>query len=632
MQFIKHRLSPGGSVLIIVALSLWVATRGVAQNDAPQNDLAPSAATPAMPQRPDYKITASIDYDLLTFKSQSAITVPVAPGDTLQDVVFFLYANAGGVGGDDERRKNIVVDGVSLNDAAVPFTLHGAVLRVTLPAAQSAPFTLNIATHGIVPRSPAGAGGIAEMMGGLSGDVGGLLGGLGGLGGATGQPPAKPKNADYGLYTYGNGMLSLGSFWYPSLAVRQNGAWIAEAPEGLGDLAYSEMSDFSVKFDVSRPVVIAATGTYSVPQNSTRGTYPPGYHHPIVARNVRDFAVLMSEDYTVKEKTVDVEGKKVTVRAYTTKPHAAKADKAIDIAAHALQVYAKRFGPYPYQTFKVVEGPIRGGAGGMEFSGLTAISSMLYEDLGKQLGALAGVLGAGNLDQIMAGIEGDMGAAPAAAGKTNTGLPDNPASEFLTDMLGQQKQIFDSLFEVTIAHEVAHQWWAIGVGSDSQRAPFVDESLANYSAMIYFEDRYGREAAAKMMDLNLKTSYAIGRMLGGADAPVNLKTAAYKNNVQYGAVVYGKGALYYDALRRTVGDPVFFAALREYYAKYRGRLAGSRALLEIIQVKAPEANVAALYRRWIEETHGDEDITGGKPMGIEDLLGGMLGGAGLFGE
>jgi hypothetical protein len=46
---------------------------------------------------------------------------------------FFIFANAGGVGGDDDRRKNIVVDRVSLNGQVVPFTLKNAVLRVKLP-------------------------------------------------------------------------------------------------------------------------------------------------------------------------------------------------------------------------------------------------------------------------------------------------------------------------------------------------------------------------------------------------------------------------------------------------------------------------------------------------------------------
>ena len=277
---------------------------------------------------------------------------------------------------------------------------------------------------------------------------------------------------------------------------------------------------------------------------------------------------------------------------------------------------------------------------------------MLYGDWGKQLndltqsltglggGAMGGPLGGflGDLENEAFG-SGTSSPAPAvpqrsaqvqraeiaAAPKDNA---DNPAMDFLQSTLGQQKAVLETLLEATIAHEVAHQWWAIGVGSDSIRAPWVDESLTNYSAMVYFEDRYGKESAQQMIDLHLKTPYSMGRMLGNADAPVNLKTAAYSGNVQYGAIVYGKGALFYDALRRTVGDEAFFASLREYYGNYRNRLADAGSMLQIFQRRAPNRTEAiqALYKRWILEAHGDEDITGGKPMGIEDLLGGMLGG------
>ncbi len=117
-------------------------------------------------------------------------------------------------------------------------------------------------------------------LGGLGGSIGGEDGALGALGaldpemlnelglgdldlGAAGKTPkAAPKkaeNTDYGLYTYGNGVLSLGSFWYPQLAVRQNGKWIDDAPEGLGDVAFAVMSDYDV--------------TFNVPQNVTSGRH-----------------------------------------------------------------------------------------------------------------------------------------------------------------------------------------------------------------------------------------------------------------------------------------------------------------------------------------------------------------------
>jgi hypothetical protein len=574
-------------------------------------------------QRPHYRLKANIDWELLTFKATGDITVPVRAGDSMRDVVFFIFANAGGVGGTDASKKNIAVDNVTLGGTKVLWKLDGPLLRVQLPQAQSETFTLNIAWHGVVPRSPAGGGTIIDMLSGSGGgDLGGLLGGLGG-----GAQQEKPKNVDYGLYTYGNGILSLGSFWYPSLAVRQDGKWIDEKPEGLGDVAYAEMSDYQVQLDVPTNVRIAAPGATNA--NSASRTFN--------ARNIRDFAVLMSDQFVVKSKRIDVAGQPVVLESFTTQKNAAKADKALDIAEKSLQIFSRRFGRYPYQRFVVAEAPMRAGAGGMEYSGMTGIASMLYQDWGQQLNqlsnALTGGLTGGAAGALLGDLEkeafGEDTATPAQPQQpANDEGADNPATDFIQSTLGKQKAILDTLLEATIAHEVAHQWWAIGVGSDSIRAPWVDESLTNYSAMIYFEDRYGREQAQQMIEMHLKTPYSMGRMLGNADAPVNWKTSAYNSNVQYGAIVYGKGALFYDALRHTIGDEAFFLSLREYYANYNNRLARSDDLLRIFQKNAPAkaAQIRTLYKRWIEETHGDEDITGGKPLGIEDLLGGMLGG------
>ncbi len=400
-------------------------------------------------QRAFYRIDAEVDYDLLTLKGSADVSIPNDTKEILRDAVFFLYANSSGIVG-DERRKHIVVDGVWLGKEAVPFSLDGAILRVTLNAPQNQSFVLRIDYHGVVPRS-AGSG-IGELFGGL----GGLLGNI------TGDPAS--GNSDFGLYCYSNGILSLGSFWYPQLAVRKNGKWLDEAPKGLGDVTYSEASDFDVSLTVPANVKVTTSGT-----SSGSGRY--------IASNVRDFAVLMSEDYTCKSKSVDASGKSVTVESCATGKNAARIDSTLDVAGQALQIFSRRFGEYPYENFKVVEGTLRGGAGGMEFSGMTAIAPMLYTDWNAQLGALSGLLqNFGGLDKLLGGLNPDR---KAEVGKEQTASPPAKGIGDLFEAILGQQGILDSLMEMTIAHEVAHQWWAIAVGSDSVREPFVDESLTN---------------------------------------------------------------------------------------------------------------------------------------------------------
>ena len=569
--------------------------------------------------RPRYQLNAVIDYELMTFQATARILVPTAAGDPLHDASFFIYANYAGIVG-DERRRNISVDSVQLNGASLHFSLSGPVLRVDLPEPTAAPFTLSIHYHGVVPRTAAGedAGGLGELMGTSGLDLGSLLGGLD-------NPAGSRRHTDYGLYTYGGGILSLGSYWYPQLAVRQGGGWMDAMPEGVGDVSFSEASDFEARLTVPNGVVVATTGTV----NGQDATAAAGQRLvTATAMGARDLAVLMSEDFAHAEKVYGTGQNSVRVEGFVLRKNESQLERAIDVAGRAIQIYSQRFGPYPNNNFKVVEGPIRGGAGGMEFTGLTSVASMLFQDWSKTLGGLAGGQGLGSLDSLLAALTGSPSGSTARGQSPPPNARGNPGTDLLGSLLGSQMEMLQSLFEMTIAHEVAHQWWAIAVGSDSQRSPFVDESLTNYSALLYFEDRYGKPTAEKMRDLHLKTAYSAGRMLSGKDAPANLAAASYAGDLQYAAVVYGKGALYYDALRRTVGDGIFFESLREYYRRYSGRIAGPRSLLEIVEAKAPQAGVEALYRRWIEEAHGDEDVGTGNLAGVGDILQQLLQGVG----
>jgi len=586
--------------------------------------------------KPRYDLRAAIEWELLTWKASGRIEVPVSAGESVSEAVFFLFANADGVGGSGQGRKNIVVDSVSLGGKPVRWKLDGAVLRVALPTSQIRRFALDFEWHGVVPRSQ-NTGGLADMMGSMGLmdiDIGALLGGAPS---APAKAAEKKGNIDYGLYSAANGIMSLGSFWYPTLAVRQNAKWIDEAPEGLGDVAFADISDYRVRLDLPSQVVVAAPGRES----------KQGASRVWEIENVRDFAILASDKFSRQSQGFEIDGRRVVVESFATKTQeaqrGAKAKRAVDIAGRALQSFSKRFGPYPYERFVVAEGPMRAGAGGMEYSGMTAIASMLYDDLGTQLKELAQSLGgsmgalSGPLGGFLGDLETEAFGAPSAPAAPGAQAPqaegENPASDLLGGILGQQQGMLETMFETTLAHEVAHQWWAIGVGSDSQRAPWVDESLTNYSAILYYEDRYGRARAQQIMDLHLVGAYSTARMMGAPDAPVSKRTSAYVGNVQYGGVVYGKGALFYDRLRSLVGEEAFNAALRRYYAQYRFRLADSQTLARLMSEAAPakKAEIAALYKRWIEGTHGDDDITGGKAPSIADLLGGILGGAGSLG-
>jgi hypothetical protein len=310
-------------------------------------------------------------------------------------------------------------------------------------------------------------------------------------------------------------------------------------------------------------------------------------YYTVNAGLVRDFALLLSRDFASSARQVG----DTLVRSHFLKRDQQQGEQALDFAAGALQVFQARFGGYPYRFLDVVEAPVVGGAGGVEFSGLVTVASMFYRS-------------------------------PAA----DTGL--------LGQLLAGMGQAQGSILEFTVAHEVAHQYWHGLVGSDSRQEPYLDESLAQLSALLYLEDRYGQARALQDRDQHVRMNYKAMRLLGKADGPVSQPVDRFGDPLRYAGLVYGKGEGFFEAARALEGDAPFFAALQRYIARYRFRLATSSGLHEeLARGSAHRNELRQLARHWLEQSHGDEDW--GK-SDIASLLQGLGGGAGgvdsLLGE
>ena len=159
------------------------------------------------------------------------------------------------------------------------------------------------------------------------------------------------------------------------------------------------------------------------------------------------------------------------------------------------------------------------------------------------------------------------------------------------------------------------------VGSDSRGHPFVDESLAQFSAMLYFEDRYDVARAETEGQRQVAMNFHVMRLEGHADAPVDRAASAFAAPMDYAGLVYGKGPFLYPALRQELGDDAFFAGLREYVTTYRMRTAGPRSLTDVLARGPHASRVRALTHRWLEERHGDDDLGPSTP---DTLIAGML--------
>ncbi len=226
-----------------------------------------------------------------------------------------------------------------------------------------------------------------------------------------------------------------------------------------------------------------------------------------------------------------VEVEGIQINSYYRAEHKAGGQAALQAAANAVRVFNKRYGPYPLAELDVVEIAASTFLG-VEYPGLIEIEQNLYT--------------------------------------SGNGL------------------------EVTVAHEVAHQWWYSVVGDDVQTTSWLDEALASYSQIIYQEEINGPEAAERELDEFRRRYRDI--VAAGRDAPVEQPNSKFVRN--YVALVYGKAVLFLQVVRNQIGEAAFDRFLHDHYAKHRYDYIASADLLADAE-GACSCDLHRLFTDWI---------------------------------
>jgi hypothetical protein len=250
----------------------------------------------------------------------------------------------------------------------------------------------------------------------------------------------------------------------------------------------------------------------------------------------RDF-YLAAGDFEVVSATVG----ETTINSYAPSDLAEGAALARDVAAAALKTLNERLGPYPYTELDIVTTPTS--ALGIEYPGLIVGTLNMY----------------------------DVG---------------------LTSQSGLS---YADILESTTAHEVNHQWFYNLVGNDQLDEPWLDESVTSYSTYRYYADRYGQEAA----DVYFDTFEGRWARVDGEEIPIGLPVAEYDES-EYGAIVYGRGAVFLRVLEETMGRETFDAFLRDYVAQFRWRVANTAAFRALAEEHCA-CDLGPLFEEWVYE-------------------------------
>jgi aminopeptidase N len=146
-----------------------------------------------------------------------------------------------------------------------------------------------------------------------------------------------------------------------------------------------------------------------------------------------------------------------------------------------------------------------------------------------------------------------------------------------------------------IAHELAHQWWAIGVSCAGWADFWLNEGMAEFMMSAYRERRNGRDEYERDMEL-ARRSYERLRA-EGKDRPLAYKRSI-KESEAGGPIVYDKGALVLHLLRAELGEKKFWDGVRRYTSKHFGKTVTTPDLQAAME-EAAGRSLSEFFEQWV---------------------------------
>ncbi|WP_199730694.1 M1 family metallopeptidase [Amycolatopsis panacis] len=146
-----------------------------------------------------------------------------------------------------------------------------------------------------------------------------------------------------------------------------------------------------------------------------------------------------------------------------------------------------------------------------------------------------------------------------------------------------------AFYDVSAVHELAHQWFGDSVSFSDWRDGCIAECFAQYAGQLWDEHRDGAD-----LDKNYRESVAEHKN-DAAFWSVHLYDPGKEHPLD--AALYDRGPLMLHALRRTVGDDIFFATLKAWQAKYRY---GNASWLDFEKLAAQQSgkDLRGFFQAW----------------------------------
>jgi len=159
--------------------------------------------------------------------------------------------------------------------------------------------------------------------------------------------------------------------------------------------------------------------------------------------------------------------------------------------------------------------------------------------------------------------------------------------------------------EGLLAHEIAHQWFGNMATEKSFGHLWLSEGFATYFTILYFENKYGKDTAIKMLKEDRDQVIEYSKK---SDIPI-VDTAETDYMKLLNVNSYQKGGWVLHMLRNELGDSVFWRSIRKYYATYSGGVADTRDLQKVCETVSGK-NLKQFFDQWLYTAGQPElDIT-----------------------
>ena len=316
-----------------------------------------------------------------------------------------------------------------------------------------------------------------------------------------------------------------------SLAGEQVARWVTERP---GELAGFNLGKYERATAHAGEVTVETYATQGVERTFPRGS------ESLVTVPQAGLPLTKPEEIVVEP---------------TVPAPARHAQAVAENAAHAVEFFSRRFGPYPYSSLKLTQMP---GHLSQGWPGLVFLSSFAFL------------------------------------------TPEEESGLRLDPMQGTFRRLM-------LAHETAHQWWGDLVSWRTYRDQWIVEALANYCALMILEAERPVEFRKVMeeyrADLLAKNKHdEMLRDAGPVTLGLRLNSSHFPGG--YEAISYGRGTWLFHMLRnmlldaeavqgqrgarvQPVSDEPFVRVLRKVRERYEGKEISTQELLAVFEEELP---------------------------------------------